>query len=664
MKTRKQYQSHNIPHNPIFKRNILYIVCSIFVITLITYVCRFNIISESQNSITVLSQDIIRPIKGQLYIQNYALNSPRALSVTNYSTRIIINPINLKKTIEINKFENSDIAVILSSLFNLNVTETNNKLENEVLKKDTSYYIFINNLDSNLALEFKNLVNGGLYKGNDYSKYFINNWLTYEDIESRVYPNNDLAGPIIGYTSDNYWSLEDVIKESRCPKLVENNNKFQSSEYKVGLLGLEAKYCSELYGLNGFRSLKEPVNGKDIYLTLDYNLQLQAEKINQKILTDNSNSRGGPKNVTSVIVEVNSPIPNNNGRIVAMASSPTFNPNNYAKDYESKPNAFINYSTDVPYEAGSVIKPLFVSSLLNDYFVAKRDNPGGNCDTDNRLCVGPDWNFNDTCGGKRYTKENILIKNYNNNCFNGTLGLKEVLRDSVNTGIAELSKNTTTENLRNNFLDKLKFGNSSFLASNNESSGNIEAIKKSNGYNINNAYFGFGQGFTNTPIQLLQAYIPLVSNGDQYNLKLVDDKIETEKSKVFEPQTTQLVKNYMIATSNEGYRGIGEKLELSGYGNGTKTGTAQIARFDIIKDANGKEIKSWCGYDCNSEKGLYEHTLIGFAPANNPRFLVLIKVSEAKPYESTLTSANQVLKKPWIELMQYTLEYMQVPKEF
>jgi cell division protein FtsI/penicillin-binding protein 2 len=655
------------------KRNILYTVSLLFIMVLIAYVFRLQVLTDPKSFGQSYNQELIRPEKGQIFIQNYALNSPKPLTISNYSTKIIINPTAFNKTLQLNKIDLDEACAVLASLLNFPVGQVKQKIQDNVTNNTSAYYILYPNVAPEISIKLKTILNTNFYRTSDYSKYNIGNWLSYEDNESRLYPQSNLAGPIVGYASESYWSTADIEKEKRCGDLVDKNRLFQSAGYKIGLSGLEAQFCSKMNGTNGLRGIKEPVSGDNIYLTLDYNLQKEAEKINDQIIKDNTNNKGGPKNVTSIIVEVNNPNTSKNGRIVAMASNPTFNPNEYSKEYENNPSAFLNYATDVPYEAGSVLKPLVVSALLNEYFIAKKDNPGANCATDKRLCVSPNWTFEDTCGGKRYSSENILIKNYNNNCFIGTLGLKEVLRDSINTGIAEMATNNIkTEVLRDYYLNKFNFGRLTSIQANNEAVGNVDSIKENNGYNINNAYFGFGQGFSNTPIQLIQSYIPLTTGGFQYPVKMVEDNQSVKPVQIIDPEAAKLVKGYMAATSYEGYRGTGSKLGLDGYGNGTKTGTAQIARYNQILgpdkkpllDDQGKEKKEWCSYDCNSEKGLYEHTLIGFAPFNTPRFLVLIKVSEPRPYESSLTSSIQVLKKPWQELMQYTLEYMKIDKEY
>jgi cell division protein FtsI/penicillin-binding protein 2 len=655
----------------IYKKNILYAVCLVFIMTMLGFIFKIQVLSENKNSSFAYNQDIIRPQRGQIFLQNYALNTPKALTLSNYSTRVIINPINLKKITA--KVPLLDLNLALSSILSYPSKLVSERMDLG-MKETNQYFILFPKIESVNAIQLKSTLNDSFYLGSDYSKYDFGSWLGYEDIELRIYPENNIASPVVGYLSDNFWANEDIIKDKRCGDIVDKNSVFQANGYKVGLSGIEGKYCSKLYGSNGMRGVTTSKNGENINLTLDYNIQKEAERINEQLIKDNSNNKGKPKNVATIIVEVNNQDQSKNGRVVAMASNPTFNPNEYSKEYESKPEAFLNYVTDVPYEAGSVLKPLMVSSLLNEYFINKESSPGGTCASNSKLCVGPNWTFKDQCGGKSYTygDETIKIKNYNGNCFEGNLGLKEVLRDSINTGIADMSKYITTESLRSYFADKFNFGKVTGIEAYNEASGNVQSMFDNGGYNINNAFIGFGQGFTTTPAQLAQSYIPLVSGGFNYPIKYIENKETSKPIQVLKPETTKYVKDYMAAVSSEGYRGTGSKLLLDGYGNGTKTGTAQIARSLPIKgpdgkpllDEQGKEKRSWCDYNCNSEKGLYEHTLVGFAPVNKPRFIIVMKISEPRPYESANTSANQVLSKPWKELMQYTLDYMQVPKEY
>ncbi len=671
MVSRYNKNSYNELELKLYKKNVLYIVCSLFIIVLVGYIFKIQVLSDSKISSFAYNQDIIRPHRGQIFMQNYALNTPKSLTLSNYSTRVIVNPNNLKKLIT--KRSIDDLNQALSSILSYSSKLVRERLD-IALTQNTQYYILFPNIDNNIAKQLKAALNESFYQGSDYNKYEFTTWLGYEDVELRVYPENNLASSVVGYLSDNFWANEDIVKEKRCSNMIENNSVYQANGYKVGLSGIEGKYCSALYGVNGMRGVSQAKQGENINLTIDYNIQKEAERINEKILLENSNSKGKPKNVVSLIVEINNPDQTKNGRVLAMASNPSFNPNEYSKEYESKPEAFLNYATDVAYEAGSVLKPLMVGTMLNEYYLTKEQDPTATCATNKKVCVGPDWYFNDLCGGKNYTygNETIKIKNYNGNCFPGNPGLKEVLRDSINTGIADMSKNITTESLRSYFGDKFGFGSVTGIKAYNESAGNIRSMYDNGGYNINNAFIGFGQGFTNTPVQLAQAYIPIVTGGFNYPIKYIENKDSIAPQQVLKPITSNLVKGYMAATSNEGYNGTGAKLQLDGYGNGTKTGTAQISTSLPIKgpdgkpqlDEKGKEKRVWCDYNCNSEKGLYEHTLVGFAPVNKPRFLLIMKVSEPRPYESANTSANQVLSKPWKELMQYALEYMQTPREY
>jgi cell division protein FtsI/penicillin-binding protein 2 len=670
------------------KSIILYTVSTLFVLYFCLYISNIQK-SSVKGAFTFLdSQELLTPKKGQIYLQNLTLQNYKELTKTAYYTKLIINPSNLNYQLKLGKFNLDEASLIIKNLTSLELQTIKTNLTNGIKNEESSYFVLANNLEQSSTLKLRNIMTQGFFEQSDYQKFNLNSWLYYEDYEIRAYPNNNLLANAIGYSSSSIWSTNDIKKEGRCDKLLQNNQSAQKTGYIIGLTGLEAKYCGELYGYNGSKNKKQPVDGEDLFLTIDYNLQIKAEEINQKLITNNTNSKGAPKNATTMIVEVNAPDPINNGRVLAMASSPNFNPNDYSNDYQTKPSAFLDYNTDSAYENGSVIKPLFVSALLNEYTIAKQDNPSGSCEVDKRLCVSFDWRFKDTCGGRKltYPKETITIKNFNNICYTGdpnkggTNGLKEVIRDSINTGITEMSLNITSSKLTE-YLNNFGFGQKTTLDMPIETGGNTNAFKTSSGYNINNAFFGFGQGFANTPAQLLQAYIPLTNGGFSYPLKLVS-KIGTKTVNYSEDQNfgksilnqeaANAVKSYMIATSSEGNRGVGKKIELNGYGNGSKTGTAQIARSEIVKDAYGQPIlesdgqpkREYCDYDCNSKKGLYEFTLIGFAPAQKPRFLILTKVSEPRPGESENLSNYNVQKKEWEEMMQYTLEYMGVNPQF
>jgi cell division protein FtsI/penicillin-binding protein 2 len=662
------------------KKTTLYLVMVVFISVLCLYLVGIKNSKVLGINTFVDQGRIIVPNKGQIYMYNLSLGIPKSLTNNTSKTKLIVNPKNLKSLIESGKFSKEEAVMIISSLGNVNKDDILKQL-NLALQNSTNYYVLNSNLEPQATVSLRNIINSGLYKSSDYVRFSIDNWLSYEDTDYRSYPMQGLFGSGVGYVSNSLWSTKDIVSENRCPKLIENNIDVQKNSYSIGLSGMEAKFCSELYGKNGVRGVKQEVNGSDIFLTLDYNLQQKAEEINNKLIINNTNNKGKPKNATTIVVEVNAIDAKDNGRILAMASSPNYDPNNYSNEFSSNPKGFSNYASDVAYENGSVIKPLFTAAILNEFYKAKKENPNGTCENDKRLCVGPAWTFRDTCGGKilKYPTETITIKNYYDTCFSsaGNIGIKDIIRDSINTGITEMSGNIQTETLANYYQNIFGFGKPTGANLYNEAYGNTKPLGEKKGYNIDNAFFGFGQGFTNTPLQLIQAYIPLVTNGYGYPLKVVDkigDVQQTvqEPVKVLEPEAVQATKSYLIATSTEGNRGVGSKLELEGYGNGSKTGTAQIASSEVIKDSfgqpllgsDGKEQREWCNYDCNSKKGLYEFTLIGFAPANKPRFLILTKVSEPRPNETERLGNYQVQKKEWLEMTQFTLEYMGVAKQW
>ena len=658
------------------KKFVLYTITIATTILLIIHLIKIPSLSYLDSS-SIYTTSLAIPKKGQIYMQNYSTGILKKLTNSTYSTRVTINPKVLKKILDSGKFTVIEASSILASLTGLKSTDIKSKLDVAITKDQLLYYVLLSNIEPASIDPLRVVINIGVDKNSDYYKYELPSWVNYEDVENRGYPLNNLASSLVGYSSSTAWATDDIIKEEKCNELIENNKDAQALGYKIGLQGIEAKYCSQLYGSNGVQGLKSAKDGKDIVLTVDYNLQKKAEEITAKMIQDNTNSRGAPKNAVTLVVEVNNPDPSNNGRVVAMASYPNFNPNNYSQEFENKPNAFIDYTVDYPYEAGSVIKPIFAATIDDQYQIAKKENPGGNCENDKRLCVSPTWKFDDTCGGKKfsYATDAPPIKNYYDTCFGQGIGQKEIIRDSINTGIAEMSQYTDTQTMREYMLNRFGFGSQTSLGLYNEARGDTANLKNSDGRSINNAFTGFGQGFTATPMQIAQAYIPLLSGGISYPLKVVEDKTlqaQVEPKRIITEEAAAQVKGYLLATSNEGNRGSGVKLKLDGYLTGSKTGTAQIARSEVQKDANGNVITDengkpktiFCGYDCNSEKGLYEFTLIGFAPANNPRYIILTKMSEPRPYESSMLSTYQTVRQPWIEMAQYTMDYMQVPREF
>ena len=677
------------------RQNYLKVVFGIIFVVIIFRFAQLQLIAvDSQLALQSNTQktkgEVVVSRRGQIFIgdlsqgkNNIAITSTQ-LQIEIFADTSILKILIVKKDVNL-----EDLAIDLTSSLNLPYTETLSKLKDEIQKDEPTSYLI---LKSGVTEEQRN---GVVYLRNSdlNTKYSFGSWLGISEKQTRTYPQNKLLSATIGYVPP-FLESESEIKSriKSCLPMVEENNRRGTStgEYMVGFYGLEQKYCSELGGVNGIRKFgfsqqdeKNVVNGADIYLTIDKNIQQKAEQILEQTYRDQTNSTGTPKDGTIIVMEVKT------GKIRAMASYPNYDPNDYQKYWAENPSSFRNVATNVDYDIGSVMKPITVATALNVY-------QSGYTENDVRKGIAPDFPFTDyPASGKVYPtvdgKANQTVRNSDNTSFIGLgqIGLKEIIRDSINTGIADIVDYTGARKLKEYYEDRFKFGKQTQINLPGDSTGNIQNFETDKGCPFCYANFGFGQGFTATPIQVVRAYTPIANGGYLVEPSLVDKIVykngtvddgtspnssipKQVQQQVITPTVARQVTGYMQAVIDEGYKSAGRSAAaVDGYSVAAKTGTSEVNRPYMQLDGSGKPVLNEngnpvmipCSYECNRARGRFDQTFIGFAPAKDPKYLVMIKLSEPKPGE-VKNFSSVTLSKPFSEMMGYTLAYMGVPREY
>ena len=402
------------------------------------------------------------------------------------------------------------------------------------------------------------------------------------DKQYRVYPEGSLASQTLGFVNAEGKGQYGV--ESYLDKLLAGKPGLLSG--KTDVLGTPIATADN--------TVIDPVSGEDVYLTIDRNIQAQAEKH----LEDGVRSTGA----ISGSVVIMDPA---NGAIRAMANFPTYDPNEYqsVKDYR----LFSNASTADQFEPGSAFKLFTMAAGLN----TKR--------------VKPDTVYNDTgslqIGG--YTIANSANGRY------GMQSMLEVIQKSLNTGVIYVLKRLGSDPDNINISDKEIFyryvtqsfgmGRRTGIEQPNEAAG---VVNPPSSDDVNYANMVFGQGVSSTVLQMTAAVGAIANGGKLYKPYLVektvsgDGKIKETQPTVVNPQvisrqTARDLTQMMIAVVD---KGSGWPARLPGYKVAGKTGTAQIPRRD------GK------GYVADKNIG----TFVGMAPADNPRFVMMVRINEPK----------------------------------
>lgn len=372
---------------------------------------------------------------------------------------------------------------------------------------------------------------------------------------------------------------------------------------RAGQYGVEGYYNQELFG-DVDSKFNRP---SDIILTIDKNIQTFAEK-SLKDVVEKWQAEGG-----SVIIQEPE-----SGKILAMADWPSFDPNSYAG---ADPKLFLNGSTQGMYEPGSSFKPVTMAAGLDLLKITSQTSY-------------EDKGFVEVSG--------YIIRNFNNRIF-GFQTMAQVLENSINTGTMFVESLIGDDNFLN-YAVNMGFGQKTGIDLPGEVSGDINNLYS--GRKINYLTSSFGQGIAVTPLQLVNAY-STIANGGKLMKPHVIDKIIKEGGQeiVAKPEiltipisekTAVKLQSMLVNAVDNGF----DKARIKGYDIAGKTGTAQIP------DGKG-------GY---SEKD-FVHNFVGFAPAYNAKFVILIKMDKPQGIKFAADSLSPVFK----EMATFLLNYYNIP---
>lgn len=392
---------------------------------------------------------------------------------------------------------------------------------------------------------------------------------------SRYYPESTLASQVLGFVN------------------MEGNGNY----------GFEGHYNNELKGLSGeiigeqdtlgrvinLLNQKDPQDGASYILTIDRSVQYFVEK-KLKEYIENTKSDSG----SVVIMDVKT------GGIVAMASSPTYDPNKYSEFADTNANVFINPIIAGLYEPGSIFKPFIMSGALDMGTVTP--------ETEQTFS-----NMTMVDGYEIHTAENKPF---------GLEKMGDIIKNSDNVGMVWVSEQLGKDNVYKyvkdfGFLDKTR------IDLDTESVGSVPSLKL--WHDINRATVSFGQGISVTPIELLAGYATIANKGTYIYPHIVDKMIladgtekpveKTEGKRIIKEETANQITTMLVSAVDDGHT---KKAGVASFDVAAKTGTAQIP-------------KPGGGYESSEDGlGIYNHSLAGFAPASDPRYAMIVKLEKPK----------------------------------
>lgn len=418
---------------------------------------------------------------------------------------------------------------------------------------------------------------------------------------ARYYPAGELASKVIGFVGP-------------------------ADPGEVGIYGVEASWNGELSGANGHveqerdaagrwisLSEREHIEAKDgdsLVLTLDRVVQHEVEKILREAI-----EQFGADSASAIVMEPKT------GKILALAALPDFNPNEYGQTEDL--SRFMNQAISLPYEPGSIMKPVTMAIGLDSGKVT------------------PATEYTDTGAVQEagYTINNAENKTY------GRSTMTRVLEESINTGMIFVERQVGNAVFRDG-LQRFGFGTRTGVRLPAEHAGNLKNLDNLKG-NLQFYTASFGQGITATPLQIVTAYAAMGNGGVLMQPQIVDRLIRSDGTTVsVEPREVRRV----ISESASRFigemlrsvvvRGHGKRADVKGYLVGGKTGTAQVAK--------------------QGEKGYEESQTIGsfagFAPINDPQFAIVVKFDNPKDVIWAESSAAPTFGK----IMEFLLTYKRI----
>jgi cell division protein FtsI/penicillin-binding protein 2 len=421
----------------------------------------------------------------------------------------------------------------------------------------------------------------------------------------RTYPAGPEAAQSIGFVAfDNDNSLAGRFGLER----------YYNDVLDRGAVGLFGNFFAELFAnLDNVVVDARASREGDLITTIDPVVQ---EKLDQVLAA--TNAKYGSTETGGIIMNPKT------GEIIALDSYPSFDANDFA---HGDPAHFGNPLVEHQYEFGSIMKPLTMTAGLDAGVIT------------------PTSTYNDT-GCVSVNKQTFC--NYDLKARGPGTPMQEILSQSLNVGAAFIATKLGHERFRT-YFEHLGFGTETGTDLPSEVGGNIQNIKTSP-RDIEYDTASFGQGIAETPFQMIKALGALANNGSVVTPHLVKAiRLENGVTKtlswgkpeqVFSPTavadtTTMLIK--VVDTKLANGKDIIPNLSVA-----AKTGTAQIA------GPGGKYAP-----------GLYFHSFMGYFPASDPKYIILLYTVKPQHVEY----ASETLTDPFMTLTHFLINYYVVPPD-
>jgi cell division protein FtsI (penicillin-binding protein 3) len=416
------------------------------------------------------------------------------------------------------------------------------------------------------------------------------------DEHRRSYPRAMLAANVVGYAGVDGEGLAGI------------EHSFDAQvRGRAGRVTLLRDARRGMY-LVGGEGPNRPIDGNDVVLTIDSVVQFIAERAIGRAV-EQYHAAGG----VAIVMDPR------DGRILAMASNPSFDPNRY-RDFSADERR--NRAVQDQYEPGSTFKVVTASAGLEEGVVT----PSQILD----------------CGDGFIQIGNTQIHEHGHNRY-GLMTFEDVMVHSSNVGAIRVGLALGQERFYR-YIRRFGFGERSGVALPGEAQGRVRRTEQWS--QLSNASMSIGQEIGATPLQVLSAIAAVANGGLRVQPRIVEKVVDARGNAIYTPPqaaTVRVISEKTAAVLNEILksvvaRGTGMHAALAEHVVAGKTGTAQKAGRGGYTD---KVVASFGGY----------------VPADRPQLAILVVVDEPKESEYGGTVAAPAFK----EIAESTLRYLNVP---
>ena len=383
------------------------------------------------------------------------------------------------------------------------------------------------------------------------------------------------------------------------------------ASHVIGFLGYREDERVGQYGVEGFYDREYLKKGKSLLLSIDYNIQFALHEI-LKDAKDNLNAEGA----SGIVIDPKT------GEIMALVVIDEFNLNSYSEVDDI--DIFLNDITQKIFEPGSIFKPFTMAAALD----SNRVSPSSTYEDKGKVKISG------------YTIRNSDGKSY------GVQTMTNVLEKSLNTGAVYVANILGHDKFRE-YITNFGFDDRVGVDMQGEVPGDIRNIMRTT-RDINLATAAFGQGIALTPLQIVSAFSAFANGGKMARPHIVNGIIDIDGSEkkipieiIGEPVSSKTAAQMTAMLVSVVENGYGRKAAVPGYEVAGKTGTAQVPKED--------------GRGYHEDKTI--HSFIGYAPAYEPRFLILLKLDNPQGINFSADSVAPLFS----DIAEYILNYYEIP---